>query len=143
MHAWRPSRYTTAAADVARPGPTALQHIRTACGVPPLPPNAQLLSTLSLPPPPSSSGMAGSGKTTLIQQINAYLHSKQQPGYIINLDPAVTHMPYPANIDIRDTVRDCRVIMSFYYSFRQTKTFNPNATHFAHPPHSLRSSTRM
>ena len=64
--------------------------------------------------------MAGSGKTTLIQQINAYLHGKQQPGYIINLDPAVTHMPYPANIDIRDTVRlggggglkDCAVTCS-------------------------------
>jgi len=48
--------------------------------------------------------MAGSGKTTLIQRINAHLHAKQQPGYIINLDPAVSHLPYGANIDIRDTV---------------------------------------
>ena len=48
--------------------------------------------------------MAGSGKTTLIQQIHAHLHRKQQPGYIINLDPAVMHIPYAANIDIRDTV---------------------------------------
>lgn len=49
--------------------------------------------------------MAGSGKTTLLQRINSHLHSKNVPGYIINLDPAVTHVPYGANIDIRDTVR--------------------------------------
>ncbi len=49
--------------------------------------------------------MAGSGKTTLIQRINAHLHQHKQPGYIINLDPAVEHVPYEANIDIRDTVR--------------------------------------
>jgi GTPase SAR1 family protein len=48
--------------------------------------------------------MAGSGKTTLIQRINAHLHTKGQPGYIINLDPAVGGLPYSANIDIRDTV---------------------------------------
>lgn len=52
-----------------------------------------------------SVGMAGSGKTTLIQRINAHMHQHQLPGYIINLDPAVTHLPYGANIDIRDTVR--------------------------------------
>jgi GTPase SAR1 family protein len=35
-------------------------------------------------------GMAGSGKTTFMQRLNAHLHEKQQPGYIINLDPAVS-----------------------------------------------------
>lgn len=49
-------------------------------------------------------GMAGSGKTTLMQRLNSYLHSVHQPPYIINLDPAVTHLPFTANIDIRDTV---------------------------------------
>ena len=44
------------------------------------------------------------GKTTLMQRLNSYLHSKDTPPYILNLDPAVTHMPYSANIDIRDTV---------------------------------------
>ena len=44
------------------------------------------------------------GKTTLMQRLNSYLHSKDTPPYILNLDPAVTHMPYTANIDIRDTV---------------------------------------
>jgi GTPase SAR1 family protein len=33
--------------------------------------------------------MAGSGKTTFLQRLNAHLHEKQLPGYIINLDPAV------------------------------------------------------
>lgn len=44
------------------------------------------------------------GKTTLMQRLNSYLHSQNKPPYILNLDPAVTHMPYEANIDIRDTV---------------------------------------
>ena len=48
--------------------------------------------------------MAGSGKTTLLQRINSHLRAKKRPGYIINLDPAVTHVPYGPNIDIRDTV---------------------------------------
>eukprot|EP00878_Enallax_costatus_P026787 GHUV01028786.1.p1 GENE.GHUV01028786.1~~GHUV01028786.1.p1 ORF type:complete len:184 (+),score=19.54 GHUV01028786.1:298-849(+) len=55
-----------------------------------------------------SAGMAGSGKTTLIQRINSHMHQKNMAGYIINLDPAVTHLPYGANIDIRDTVREER-----------------------------------
>lgn len=49
--------------------------------------------------------MAGSGKTTLIQRINAHLHATKRHGYIINMDPAVASLPYGANIDIRDTVR--------------------------------------
>jgi hypothetical protein len=39
-----------------------------------------------------------------MQRLNSYLHSKDTPPYILNLDPAVAHMPYSANIDIRDTV---------------------------------------
>ncbi|KAG8190147.1 hypothetical protein JTE90_026714 [Oedothorax gibbosus] len=50
-------------------------------------------------------GMAGSGKTTFVQRITSYLHSKQEPPYVINLDPACRHVPYPANIDIRETVK--------------------------------------
>jgi GTPase SAR1 family protein len=51
-------------------------------------------------------GMAGAGKSTFVQRINSYLHSLKPPSppYILNLDPAVTHMPFDANIDIRDTV---------------------------------------
>ncbi|KAG5922116.1 hypothetical protein E4U61_005779 [Claviceps capensis] len=49
-------------------------------------------------------GMAGSGKTTFMQRINAHLHSQKQPPYIINLDPAVLTVPFDSNIDIRDSV---------------------------------------
>ena len=48
--------------------------------------------------------MAGSGKTTLLQRLSTHLHTCRTPGYVINLDPAVTQVPYGANIDIRDTV---------------------------------------
>ncbi|KAE8538963.1 hypothetical protein D1P53_005332 [Cryptococcus gattii VGV] len=58
-------------------------------------------------------GMAGSGKTTLMQRLNSHLHSKNSPPYILNLDPAVSHMPYSANIDIRDTV-DYKEVMKQY-----------------------------
>ena len=51
-------------------------------------------------------GMAGAGKSTFVQRINSHLHSLSPPSppYILNLDPAVTHLPFEANIDIRDTV---------------------------------------
>ncbi|KAG6061368.1 hypothetical protein E4U32_003009 [Claviceps aff. humidiphila group G2b] len=49
-------------------------------------------------------GMAGSGKTTFMQRINAHLHSQKQPPYVINLDPAVLTVPFDSNIDIRDSV---------------------------------------
>ena len=34
-------------------------------------------------------GMAGSGKTTLMQRLNSHLHMNDTPGFAINLDPAV------------------------------------------------------
>lgn len=43
-------------------------------------------------------GMAGSGKTTLVQRFASYLHTVKQPPYLLNLDPAVREVPYPANI---------------------------------------------
>lgn len=46
----------------------------------------------------------GSGKTTFMQRINAHLHGKDEPPYVINLDPAVLNVPFDANIDIRDSV---------------------------------------
>ena len=55
-------------------------------------------------------GMAGAGKSTFVQRINSYLHTPTasnphpRPPYILNLDPAVTNVPFEANIDIRDTV---------------------------------------
>lgn len=51
-------------------------------------------------------GMAGAGKSTFVQRINSHLHSRNPPSppYILNLDPAVTNVPFDPNIDIRDTV---------------------------------------
>ncbi|KAL2887683.1 GTPase npa3 [Ceratocystis lukuohia] len=49
-------------------------------------------------------GMAGSGKTTFMRRINSYLHGKEEPPYVINLDPAVLNVPFESNIDIRDSV---------------------------------------
>ena len=49
-------------------------------------------------------GMAGSGKTSLLQRINLYMLEKEKRGYYVNLDPAVASVPFAANIDIRDTV---------------------------------------
>lgn len=50
-------------------------------------------------------GMAGSGKTSLMQRLNAHSHAAGFPPYVVNLDPAVKHLPYVPNIDIRDTVK--------------------------------------
>jgi hypothetical protein len=50
-------------------------------------------------------GMAGSGKTSFVQRLTSHLHMQKSHPYVINLDPAVTTVPYPANIDIRDTVK--------------------------------------
>ncbi|KAK0202670.1 XPA-binding protein 1 [Desarmillaria ectypa] len=60
-------------------------------------------------------GMAGAGKSTFVQQINSYLHSQNPPSppYILNLDPAVTHVPFEANIDIRDTVNYQEVMKQY------------------------------
>ncbi|GAA5882395.1 hypothetical protein JCM3774_004296 [Rhodotorula dairenensis] len=58
-------------------------------------------------------GMAGSGKTTFMQRVNSYLHSRDQPPYVLNLDPAVIHLPFEANIDIRDTVDYAEVMKQY------------------------------
>ncbi|KAJ6561067.1 hypothetical protein DFH09DRAFT_1160363 [Mycena vulgaris] len=60
-------------------------------------------------------GMAGAGKSTFVQRINSYLHSLDPPSppYILNLDPAVTRVPFEANIDIRDTVNYQEVMKQY------------------------------
>eukprot|EP00049_Salpingoeca_infusionum_P014382 m.268790 g.268790 ORF g.268790 m.268790 type:complete len:368 (+) comp15662_c0_seq4:3010-4113(+) len=58
-------------------------------------------------------GMAGSGKTSLMQRLNAYVHAQGKQCYVLNLDPAVKHVPYEPNIDIRDTV-DYKAVMHEY-----------------------------
>merc|ERR550517_1383802 len=58
-------------------------------------------------------GMAGAGKTTLMQRINAHVLQHEIPAYIINLDPAVRELPYDPNIDIRDTVNYKEVMKQY------------------------------
>ncbi|XP_034515616.1 GPN-loop GTPase 1 isoform X2 [Ailuropoda melanoleuca] len=60
-------------------------------------------------------GMAGSGKTTFVQRLTGHLHSQGSPPYVINLDPAVHEVPFPANIDIRDTVKYKEVMKQHRY----------------------------
>lgn len=58
-------------------------------------------------------GMAGSGKTTLMQRIASTLGASRTPAYMMNLDPAVLSIPYRANIDIREAV-DYKQVMEQY-----------------------------
>ncbi|KAH9904014.1 hypothetical protein F4778DRAFT_77182 [Xylariomycetidae sp. FL2044] len=58
-------------------------------------------------------GMAGSGKTTFMQRINAHLHGQKEPPYVINLDPAVLNVPFECNIDIRDSVNYKEVMKQY------------------------------
>ncbi|CAD6216418.1 GSCOCG00004576001-RA-CDS [Cotesia congregata] len=57
-------------------------------------------------------GMAGSGKTTFVNSIITHLYKTGTP-YGINLDPACKDVPYPANIDIRDTVNYKEVMKQY------------------------------
>ncbi|XP_076245507.1 GPN-loop GTPase 1 [Calliopsis andreniformis] len=57
-------------------------------------------------------GMAGSGKTTFVKRLVSILYNTGKP-YVINLDPACREVPYPANIDIRDTVNYKEVMKQY------------------------------
>jgi GTPase SAR1 family protein len=48
-----------------------------------------------------------------MQRINSYIHEKNIPGYLINLDPAVAEVPYNVNIDISDTVNYKKVMKEY------------------------------
>lgn len=62
-------------------------------------------------------GMAGSGKSTFVQMLNAHLLEQEESfPYLINLDPAIPSFPdeeVPFNLDIRDTV-DYKSVMKEY-----------------------------
>jgi GTPase SAR1 family protein len=72
-------------------------------------------------------GMAGSGKTTFMQRLVSHLYTHSDPTspepsvskpappppYILNLDPAVHHVPFTPNIDIRDSVNYKEVMKQF------------------------------
>ena len=55
----------------------------------------------------------GSGKTTFMQRINAYLHAQKESPYVMNLDPAVLNVPFTPNIDIRDSVNYKEVMKAY------------------------------
>ncbi|KNZ45463.1 hypothetical protein VP01_808g7 [Puccinia sorghi] len=50
-------------------------------------------------------GAPGSGKTTYCWGLQQYFKAISRPMLVINLDPAVDHLPYSAAIDIRDLIR--------------------------------------
>jgi len=58
-------------------------------------------------------GMAGSGKTTFVQRLVSHLHANKKPPYVVNLDPACAEVPFPANIDVRDTVNYKEVMKQY------------------------------
>ncbi|PSN38114.1 GPN-loop GTPase 1 [Blattella germanica] len=58
-------------------------------------------------------GMAGAGKTTFVQRLISYLYGRKNAPYAINLDPACKEVPYPANIDVRDTVNYKEVMKQY------------------------------
>ncbi|TNN17308.1 GPN-loop GTPase 1 isoform 2 [Schistosoma japonicum] len=60
-------------------------------------------------------GMAGSGKTTFVKKLTEHFMAISSYSYAINLDPAVHHVPYNLNIDIRDTVNFKEVMKQYGY----------------------------
>ncbi len=48
-----------------------------------------------------------------MQRINSYLHSKREPPYVLNLDPAVRTVPFDCNIDIRDSLNYKEVMKEY------------------------------
>ncbi|XP_022696239.1 GPN-loop GTPase 1-like [Varroa jacobsoni] len=58
-------------------------------------------------------GMAGSGKTSWVQRVTAHLYAQKRRPYVINLDPACHEVPYPVNVDIRDTVKYKEVMKQY------------------------------
>ncbi|XP_058827413.1 GPN-loop GTPase 1 [Topomyia yanbarensis] len=57
-------------------------------------------------------GMAGSGKTTFVRKLAQYKNEEHNP-YLVNLDPACREVPFPVNIDIRDTINYKEVMKQY------------------------------
>lgn len=57
-------------------------------------------------------GMAGSGKTTFVKKLAQFQRETMNP-YVVNLDPACKEVPYPVNIDIRDTINYKQVMKQY------------------------------
>jgi len=50
-------------------------------------------------------GMAGSGKSTFTKWLISYFGELKIKSFNINLDPAVYETSFPANVDIRDSIK--------------------------------------
>ena len=62
--------------------------------------------------------MAGSGKSTCVSgMVNALYSSDKQTDrqipYVVNCDPACHHLPFPCQVDIRDTVNYKQVMKQY------------------------------
>ncbi|MEM2910715.1 MAG: ATP/GTP-binding protein [Nitrososphaerota archaeon] len=64
-------------------------------------------------------GTAGSGKSTLTGSLNEWLRDQEQSTITVNLDPAVTVLPYEPDVDVRDVVDYERIMV--------TRRLGPNA----------------
>lgn len=58
-------------------------------------------------------GLAGSGKSTLMNQLNQYTYDNKLNTYYVNLDPATADVDFSANVDIRDTIKYKDVMSRF------------------------------
>lgn len=58
-------------------------------------------------------GMAGSGKTNVVNRLSTHLACRRKLFQVINLDPAVRSVPYVPYIDIRDTVNYKEVMKQY------------------------------
>ncbi|AKA74256.1 GTPase [Saccharolobus solfataricus] len=59
-------------------------------------------------------GTAGSGKTTLTKNLQDYLLDQEMDTAVINLDPAVEHLPYTPDFDVRDYVDAYEVMQNYH-----------------------------
>lgn len=50
-------------------------------------------------------GTAGSGKTTLARAFKRWLDQEGLDSVLVNLDPGVAHLPYEADVDVREWIR--------------------------------------
>lgn len=90
---------------MAKPQPTAIVCVGMAGGT--------ILIISQTPETDKDDISLGSGKTTFMQRINSHLHSKRDPPYVINLDPAVLSVPFDCNIDIRDSLNYKEVMREY------------------------------
>lgn len=58
-------------------------------------------------------GTAGSGKTTLTHSFQLWMQRQGYDAITVNLDPGAEHIPYPADVDVRDWI-SLRNVMDRY-----------------------------